>query len=187
MTTDQDDATTDQDDEIPAGNGALPDDVSDDATSGGATPPEADEPANPTVKRLSDEAARYRVRAKEAEHRADQLADENRTLRLRIEFNLLGTAANVADLDAAWKLATDDLTAVEITDGQVDTDRLEAIVAHVAERYPYLASPATPSKDDDWLPPTVPSGRPANGRKQGRQGLNEQQLADRFPALRRNR
>lgn len=177
----------------PAPPAPSPDDDSDAAAdvAGEGEPVEGEEPPeNPALKKLSDEAARHRVRAKDAEAKAEGLAAQVRSLTLRIAFNALAGDAELNDLDAAWKLAADDLTVVDVAeDGTVDTERLAQIVAHVAERYPYLASvsaPATPAKADAF-PPTEPSGRPTNGRKKQIGGLNVELLESKFPALRHKR
>lgn len=113
-----------------------------------------------------------------------------RSLTLRIAFNTLAGEAELADLDAAWKLAADDPTVVDLAeDGTVDTERLGLIVAHITDRHPYLASvpaPATPTKTDAF-PPSESSGRPTNGKKKPTAGLDVAQLEAKFPALRPQR
>ncbi len=167
------------------------DDSSSPADVAGEGDQEGDEPpANPELKKLHDEAARHRVRAKEAEAKAEGLAGQVRSLTLRIAFNALAGDAELTDLDAAWKLAADDLTVVEVAeDGTVDLGRLAQIVAHVAERYPYLASapaPATPASTDTF-PSTEPSGRLTNGKRKSTGGLDIARLEAKFPALRHMR
>ena len=170
----------------PGDDSAPPADV-----AGEGEPVEGEEPPeNPALKKLSDEAARHRVRAKEAEAKAEGLAAQVRSLTLRIAFNALAGDAELNDLDAAWKLAADDLTVVDVAeDGTVDTERLAQIVAHVAERYPYLASAPAPatSPSADAFPPTEPSGRQTNGPRKQTNGLNVALLESKFPALRRGR
>lgn len=145
-------------------------------------------PANPELKKLHDEAARHRVRAKDAEAKVEGLTEQVRTLTLRLAFNGLAGEADFTDLDAAWKLAADDLQAVEVgEDGTVDTDRLGQIVAHVADRYPYLTSsppPATATATDAF-PPTRPSGRSTNGKRLRTPDSTTATLEGKFPALRR--
>ncbi|MGI9121207.1 MAG: hypothetical protein ACR2G7_14005 [Acidimicrobiales bacterium] len=152
---------------------------------------EGEAPDNPELKKVHDEAARHRVRAKDAETKAEALADQVRTLTLRIAFNGLAGDANVTDLEAAWKLAADDLRAVDIADdGAVDTERLGQIVAHVAERYPYLASAPAPATttSTDAFPPTEPSGsRLGSGKRRHTGGLDVARLEAKFPALRQMR
>lgn len=162
-------APPDEDPTAPAPPAPSPDDDGEASAdvAGGGEPAEGEAPENPELKKLHDEAARHRVRAKDAEAEAEGLAAQVRSLTLRIAFNTLAGDAELTDLDAAWKLAADDLTVVDVAeDGTVDTERLSQIVAHVAGRYPYLASapaPATPAKTDAF-PPTEPSGRPTNRR-----------------------
>lgn len=154
-------------------------------------PSEEAAPENPELKKLHDEAARHRVRAKDAEAKALGLADTVRSLRLRIAFNALAGDANLTDTEAAWKLAADDLVAVQVDeDGTVDADRLGQIVDHVAERYPYLASapvPATTTTPTDTFPPSGPSGRPTNSKRKETGGLDVGRLEAKFPALGRHR
>ncbi|HRW36896.1 MAG TPA: hypothetical protein P5254_04305, partial [Aquihabitans sp.] len=149
----------------PSPDDSAPDDVAGEGAGQAIGPGEP--PENPELKKLHDEAARHRVRAKDAEVKADALADQVRTLTIRLAFNTLAGDANLTDLDAAWKLAADDLRAVEVgEDGTVDTDRLGQIVSHVTERYPYFANTPTPATTTtDTFPPGVPSGRPTNTRK----------------------
>jgi hypothetical protein len=180
------------DDEPPAQPTPSPDDSAPDDVAGegaGQGSGEGEPPENPELKKLHDEAARHRVRAKDAEAKADALADQVRTLTIRLAFNALASDANLTDLDAAWKLAAGDLRAVEVgEDGTVDTDRLGQIVAHVAERYPYLAAAPTPATaTTDSFPPGLPSGRPTNTRRRDPSDLSVGQLEAKFPALARRR
>lgn len=145
-------------------------------------------PANPELKKLHDEAARHRVRAKDAESKVESLTEQVRALTLRLAFNGLAGEADLTDLDAAWKLAADDLRAVEVgEDGTVDTDRLGQIVKHVAERYPYLTSspPPATTTGTDAFPPTEPSGRSTHGKRIPTGDLDTARLEVKFPALRR--
>lgn len=156
-------------------------------TAGGETGEEV-VPDNPELKKLHDEAAKHRVRAKDAEAKVDALTGQVRTLTLRLAFNSAATSVKLTDIDAAWKLAADDLTAVDVAeDGSVDKDRLGQIVAHVAERYPYLTSAPTPAAAGtaDHFPPTGPSGHPTNGAKKDTKKLDEGALVAKFPALAR--
>lgn len=158
----------------------------DQASAGGAVgAPEAEPepPGNPEAKRLSDEAARYRHRAKDAEAKVDDLTGQVRTLTLRLAFITAAHAADLTDTDAAWKLAADDLRAVEVgEDGTVDANRLTQIVDHVTNRYPYLTSAPFPAAADRFPPPRTP----ADAGRGGRVGaLDTASLAKKFPALRR--
>lgn len=150
---------------------------------------EGEPPDNPELKKLHDEAARHRVRVKDAEAKVEGLTEQVRTLTLRLAFNGLAGDAELTDLDAAWKLAADDLRAVEVAeDGTVDTSRLGQIVQHVADRYPYLTSspPPATTTSTDAFPPTEPSGRSTNGRRH-RSDPSMALLEAKFPALRRRR
>ena len=163
-------------------------DTEDDPASA-ATPPPAAEPepvANPEAKRISDEAARYRHRAKQAEGKVEALTDQVRTLTLRLAFTIEATAANLTDIDAAWKLSADDLRAVELNeDGTANTERLGQIVNHVATRYPYLATDPTPAATDGFPPVTPPRTDSSAGRRGNIGALDTETLAKKFPALRR--
>lgn len=158
----------------------------DQAPAGGAAgAPEAEPepPGNPEAKRLSDEAARYRHRAKDAEAKVDDLTGQVRTLTLRLAFTTAAHAANLTDTDAAWKLAADDLRVLDVADdGTVDTDRLTQIVDHVTNRYPYLATTPAPAAADQFPPPRTPGDA---GRRGKIGDLNVATLEAKFPALRR--
>ncbi len=157
---------------------------------------------NPRLKQLSDEAGKYRRKMKEWRKRAEEaeakVGDANagetvRTLRLELAFERLATRAKITDFEAAWRLVEDDLKAVNINDdGVVDAERMQQIVDHVVERYPYLRDDYAPAKDSDGDPPSSPSGtssgasgRPVNGRRRSDAGADFGALARKFPALRR--
>jgi len=172
-----------------AGEGGKPGALQDDDE--GAD--DAEHIKNPDAKRLSEEAKTWRLRFREAEGRikdlegskdVERLTGENRTLRLRLAFERCGTG--LRDLDAAWKLAQDDLAAVEVKDdGTVDTGRVAEIVGYVLDRYPYLAE-VTEAEEPD-VPAGEefgPSGRPTNGRKRGQVATDLTALQRKFPALR---
>lgn len=143
---------------------------------------------DPDKKKLSDEAAKHRVRAKAAEDKAEELQGQVRTLTLRLAVNAAATQLKITDTDAAMKLAADDLVAVELKDdGTVDTDRIGSIVAHVAERYPYLVSTPAPAVNTDKFPATGTSGRMMNGQRKPVDTLDERKLEAKFPALVRTR
>lgn len=89
-------------------------------------------------------------------------------------------------MEAAWKLADDDLASVEAKDdGSVDTDRVTAIVDHVLDRYPYLAAEEEEREEQpkDAFPLEA-SGRPTSGKRKAQQGSDLSALAKKFPALR---
>ncbi len=150
---------------------------------------------NPRLKQLSDEAAKYRrkmnewrKRAEEAEAKAGD-TETVRRLRLELSFERLATRAKITDIEAAWRLVEDDLKAVNINDdGVVDAERMQQIVDHVVERYPYLRDDYAPAKDTDGDPSSSPSdpspsGRPVNGRRRSDAGADFGALAKKFPAL----
>ncbi len=155
---------------------------------------------NPRLKQLSDEAAKYRrkmnewrKRAEEAEAKAGD-TETVRTLRLELSFERLATRAKITDIEAAWRLLEDDLKAVNINDeGAVDAERMQQIVDHVVERYPYLRDAYAPQKDAEGYPSSSPidgsanatSGRPVNGRRRSDAGTDFGALAKKFPALTR--
>jgi hypothetical protein len=138
---------------------------------------------NPELKKLHDEAARYRTSAKAEKERADAAAEALRAARIENAF-LRAAVGKVTDTDAAFKLAdTTDLTIDD--DGNV-TD-VDDVVAEVVERYPYLRPEVT---DDDLIygedvPPTQPSGRSTNYKRTSDDGSgNRAVLESKFPALR---
>jgi len=71
----------------------------------------------------------------------------------------------------------------------VDTARLGQIVQHVAQRHPYLTSspPPATTTGTDAFPPTEPSGRSANGKRQRTADPTAAVLEAKFPALGRRR
>lgn len=178
-------------DDPPAGPDPSPDDAAppagDVAGEGDQEPaPEADtgRPDNPGLKKLHDEAARNRVRAKDAEAKVTVLTDQVRSLHLRLAFNAAATDATITDTEAAWKLAADDLRAVDVAeDGTVDATRLGQILTHVADRYPYLAAAPATTATASGFPPAGPSGRQTNGKRNDTRVLDEQRLISKFPAL----
>lgn len=142
-------------------------------------------------RKLSQEAKKWRRKFREAEARAKELEgttptkDEVRSLTLRLAFERAARTVHLEDLDAAWKLAEDDLKLVDVhDDGTVDTDRLGDVVAHVAHRYPYLVEEEETASEGYDPPPSLPSGRPMNGRKRIKSQLDAEALAAKFPALR---
>ena len=158
----------------------------DPATAPTPTPAADPEPVgNPEAKRISDEAARYRHRAKEAEGKVEALTDQVRTLTLRLAFTIEATAANLTDIDAAWKLSADDLRAVGLNDdGTADTERLGQIVNHVANRYPYLSVGLDSVTADEFPPPATDH---TAGRRRENRSLDSHTIEAKFPALARLR
>jgi hypothetical protein len=157
----------------------------------------------PRIKQLSDEAAKWRNKLREAEKaladltkergRADTAEANSKTavdqLRdTRMENAFLKMAfGKVADVDAAWKLA--DKTGVTITTEGV-VEGLEDVLAKVLEKHPYLLPKPTEQVDKDLVdkfPALTPSGRPNNGKKNGTDAVDYEKLAKQFPALRGRR
>jgi hypothetical protein len=143
------------------------------------------------VKELSDEAAKWRRKFREANDRIDTLekgnADEalkveNQDLRLRMAFNDECHAHDVSDRDAIWKLAGDDIRVAVNEDGTVDPARLRTVVGSLVERYPHFVKDEGP----DWEPPTgPPSGKRTDGKVRSMEnGTPSATLMQKFPALR---
>ncbi len=100
--------------------------------------------------------------------------------------------SQVSDIEAACRLVEDDLKAVKVEDDQVDSERLQQIVDHVVERYPYLRDDYAPEREgstegDHSSRPSDRSisGRPVNGRRRTDAGADFGALTRKFPALRR--
>ncbi len=157
---------------------------------------EGDQVEDPDKKRLSDEAAKYRrernelraqveelTRKVEGKQTNDDYEKTIRSLRLELAWERAATGAHISDIEAAWRLAADDLAGVKVEDDKVDTERLQQIVDHVAQRYPYLTDDYAP--DDANVTATSPSGRPMNGKKESQLGTDRRALEKKFPALRR--
>lgn len=154
---------------------------------------------NPRIKQLSDEAAKYRRERNEARQQLNELKsgkggnqeDTVRTLRLELSFERLATRAKITDIETARRLVEDDLKGVKVEDGKVDGDRMQQIVDHVVERYPYLRDDYSPQKDTGEAdPPSLPSdqstsGRPVNGRRRSDAGIDARAIAKKYPALSR--
>lgn len=186
-----DDADADAEDDD-AGDDSEPD-ATDTAGEGGqGEDTESDDVDNPRIKKLSEEASKWRRQLRAAEDRIKQLEDvhgsealtaENQTLRLRLAFERIGS--DFADVEAAWKLAQDDLTTVTFgDDGTPDINRVSEIVGHVAKQYPYLVAADEP---EPTPPPSGASGRPMNSKRKVETGPTDKQLAVKFPALRGHR
>jgi hypothetical protein len=138
------------------------------------------------IKELSDEAAKYRTRAKAAEEQLAKLTDQTEqvatltaavaSLRVELEFQRFALPL-VSDLDAARKLA-------DLADVKPDED---GNVVGMAERitsllrnYPFL------EKVPDTQPFAAPGtgGTPVNGRREGQGATTDRAaLAKKYPAL----
>lgn len=95
---------------------------------------------------------------------------------------LLASSGQVADPDAAWKLA--DKTGVTIDDDGKVTG-MDDVITKTLEKYPYLSP--KPADDNaplvDKFPALQPSGRQTNGKAKMGEGLNRRTLESKFPAL----
>ena len=142
------------------------------------------------VKELSDEAAKWRRKFREANDRIDTLekgnADEalkveNQDLRLRMAFNDECHAHDVSDRDAIWKLAGDDITVAVNDDGTVDMTRLRTVVGSLTERYPHFVKDDAPA----WVAPDGPAtGKRSDGKMRRNDAAASTVLVQKFPALR---
>ncbi len=99
------------------------------------TEPEVDEEQPSKAGR---DAARYRVRAREAEGRAEAL-EATVTAYQRREVERL-VAERVQDVEDYWKIGGLDLGDLLGEDGTVDADAVERSVSDLLERKPHLAS-----------------------------------------------
>jgi hypothetical protein len=131
---------------------------------------------NPDLKRLSDEAAKYRNRAKAAEEALVAADATIRELRIQNEFQRYALPL-VDDLDAAWKLA--DHSLVKVSDDG-DVTGIREMLQSLVRSYPYL------ERQPDTTPYHVPGsgGTPANGRRAGTSASSRAVLEKKFPALR---
>ena len=130
---------------------------------------------DPEKKRLSDEAAAHRVRAKKAEEALTTATATIQELRLHNAF-MRAALPLVDDLDAAWKLA--DHSLVKIDDDGNDTG-MDTMITAALRNYPYLERVA------DTVPLPVSGGAPANGRRSNPNSGNAAFLEKKYPALRR--
>lgn len=170
---------------------------------GGAAEEEEDDRADaevirdPKSKALHEEAKQWRLKFKEAEakvktleesNNTERLAAENRTLRLRLAFERALASTGCQDVEAAWKLAEDGLSAVEVKDdGTLDTNKVGTIVNHIVEKHPYFFSwPDEQDQDDKQRDafPLEPSGRRTDGKKKSRGTNHTAALYAKYPALR---
>lgn len=138
---------------------------------------------DPDAKVRSEEAKRYRIRAKQEKQRADQAEATLGTTRMELAFYraALGHPERITDVDAAFKLA--DLSIVRAEGGAYTG--LDAALTKVVERYPYLTDEDTPApvqRDE----PLVASGRKMNPKRATTDGdYDTAALVKKFPALAR--
>jgi hypothetical protein len=169
------------------------DDVADDDTADDdSTAGEDTDVRDPDKQRLSQEAAKWRRKFREAEARLKEMKDDTsmpealRAARLEAAFlrEVLARDERV-DLETAWDLANARgyLDPVKLTDDGAVEGMVEAF-DRLLGRYPYLAD----DEDDEPAPDQQPAPkiRPPGGRA-SRQDLGVAGLRDRFPALRRGR
>lgn len=145
----------------PAGQSSAGDDSED----GG------DEPSR--IKQLSDEAAKYRTRAKAADERADQADSTIRDLRIENAF-IRHALPLVDDVTAAWKLADHALAKVDDDD---NVTGMKELVQSVIRNYPYLEG------QPDTMPMALPGsgGSPINGRRQTDDVTSRAVLEKKYP------
>ena len=177
--------------------GSQPDDA-EPASEGGAAEEEDDGEVirDPKSKALHDEAKTWRLKFKEAEakvktleetNNSDRLTVENRSLRLRLAFERALSGSGCQDVEAAWKLAEEGLSAVEVkADGTLDTSKVGTIVNHLVEKHPYFFS--WPDEQEQGAAkdafPAEASGRRTDGQRKGRGVDAGAALYNKFPALR---
>lgn len=149
---------------------------------------------DPDKKKLSEEAAKWRHKFREAEDRIKKLEDahgaealqaSNRELRLRLAFERAGR--DFKDMEAAWLLAQEELATVKFgDDGTPDASRISEIVGRVGSKYPYLVEAADAQPDPSSSPSGAgaSSGSPMNGKRKSDSGTSAQILQKKFPALR---
>lgn len=162
------------------------------AGGSGEPPPEEEgeeehEEGDPRIKELSDEAAKYRVKAKDAESRAESATSELRAA--RVELAVRREAAKrdkpFADLDVVMKVL--DLDAIA-TDNDGQPVEVGTALEHLADRHPYLLAEQAPSGGGKVDPSAhVPSGTSMNRDRNVGKGIDTKKLAAKYPALRRGR
>lgn len=192
-------------------------DDNDNGATGGAGETGGDDNAggevkDPEKKRLSDEAAAHRNRAKAEKERADKLAEELKALTDKDKSELEKAQRDLAELkpeldkakatikmqavrlaffesgaaaqfkNSTLVLKNLDLDGIEPDDeGQVDTKAIKAKADAFLKEHPYLAADGEHSGGAGG---DNPSGRPNNGKK-GKDQVDYEALAKKFPALRR--
>jgi hypothetical protein len=141
---------------------------------------------DPRIKQLSDEAAKYRVRAKEAEGRAESVETELRGARVELAVRREAVKRDkpFADLDVVMKVLDLDTIA---TDESGEPVEVGAALDRLGDRHPYLlAEQATPVERTDPSK-LVPSGTSMNRDKNKGKGIDYKKLAAKYPALQRGR
>jgi hypothetical protein len=158
------------------------------------------------IKELSDEAAKWRKKFREAEARVIELEGEGkqkkrsqsfvdgqelREARLESAFvRAVFEHRDSIDLEAAWDLATYkgflDAVTVDDDDGTVDSDTMTEALERLIDRYPYLIdgkSEPSGENEDEPKPKTRHPVQRHGGKKIG----DRASLEKRFPALRGRR
>lgn len=151
------------------------DDKGTDPPEDGSGSPDATAIRDPEKKRLSDEAAAHRVRAKKAEEALTTATATIQELRLHNAF-MRAALPLVDDLDAAWKLCDHSLVKV---DDEGNVAGMDTMITAALRAYPYLERVA------DTVPLPVSGGAPANGRRGNPNSGNAAFLEKKYPALRR--
>ena len=130
---------------------------------------------NPELKRLSNEAAAHRIRAKKAEEALTTATATIQELRIHNAF-MRAALPLIDDLDAAWKLADHSLVKID-DDGNVTG--MDTMITAALQMYPYL------ERVVDTMPEPISGGAPTNGRRNNPNVANAAILEKKFPALRR--
>lgn len=151
------------------GEQAPPDGPQGDETDQGTPPADPDPSSSPAgkpsgedtgrIKQLSDEAAKYRTRAKATEDTVEQAQKTIGELRMKNAYIRYALPV-VDDLDAGRKLA--DFGGVTI-DEEGNVNGMAEAVAALVRNYPYLER----QTDTQPYAPPGSGGTPNNGRRQG--------------------
>lgn len=164
----------------PEGEGGNDDnDTEHDEGQEGNEPDEKD----PRIKALSDEAARYRVRAKEATDRLGEVEAELQAARVELAVRREAATRDkpFADLDVVLPLVRE---SVALDDNGQPVEVSDAL-NYLADRHPYLlAENAAPTTTRTDPARHVPSGTSMNKPKQQAKGLDRKALEAKYPVLR---
>jgi hypothetical protein len=178
------DPATDADTDSGSAGGPQGDDEGTDAREGGTGSADDgtgdaasdDKPIkDPEKKRLSDEAAAHRIRAKKAEEALTAANTTIQELRLHNAF-MRAALPLVDDLDATWKLCDHSLAKID-DDGNVTG--MDTMITAALRSYPYL------ERVVDTMPLPVTGGMPSNGRRSNPNAATAAMLEKKYRALRR--
>ena len=166
------DSGSEGDADTDAGEGEAGDGSADDTS-------DSEQIKNPELKRLSNEAAAHRIRAKKAEEALATATESVQDLLIENAF-IRAALPLVDDIDAAWKLADHSLVKVD-DDGNVSG--MDTMITAALRSYPYL------ERVVDTMPTPLPGsgGAPVNGRRANPNSGNAAVLVKKFPALRTRR